>query len=216
MCRNGLGWALWWTLNNNNMMNICVFGYRGMRERDEREGRSENKRWLLNYMTTNINLTCPPISLCSWWGTLRLSWCFQDHHCSRSEAGAVGIGWGSARPGPRCFCHQVVSRDHWALTPTGSGPPGWWAPLNWAAAQTFQFSSTETKKENVLLISLSHEQNKLLSHHLYVGLWSYLRDLLVTSLPDTRDVAARPQEIQGWWWVKSEKCYADIKQKLSS
>lgn len=174
-------------------------------------------------MTNIIHLTCPPIFLCSWWGTLTLSWYFLDLHCSRSEGGVAWTGWGSRRPGPSCFCHRGVSRDCWAPTLTRSGRPGWWAPPRWVAAQTSLFSSAQTKKKT-RVISFSRMNSLWLRLHQkrrrkksvtardlygYTGLWSYLGDLLITSLPDTRDVAARPQEIQGWWWVKSEKCYTD-------
>lgn len=166
-------------------------------------------------MTTNMRHTCPPISLCSWWGTLKLSWCFPDLHCSRSEGGAAWIGWGSRRPGPSCFCHHVVSHDCWAQTLTRSGRPSWWAPPKWVVAQTSLFSSAQTKKKKYMshqlpqnelyLTALSWKTEK--KETLIAGFWSYLADLLVASLPNTRDVAARPQEIQGWWWVESEKRY---------
>lgn len=174
-------------------------------------------------MTTNIHLTCPPISLCSWWGTPRLSWCFPDLHCSRSEGGAAWTGWGSRRPGPSCcFCHRGVSRDCWAQTPTRSGRPSWWAPPKWVVAQTSLFSSAQTKKKKKVNESSAsaewtlsgcaftknaEKKGWLWLGTLYVGFWSYLTDLLVASLPNTRDVAARPQEVQGWWWVESEKRY---------
>ncbi len=169
--------------------------------------------------TSNIHLTCPPISLCSWWGTLRLSWCFLDLHCSRSEGGAAWTGWGSRRPGPSCFCHRGVSRDCWAPTLPKSGRPNWWAPPNWVGAQTSLFSSAKTKStwgisfRRMNSLWLQSQQNCRKKGWqlgtLNVVFWSYLRDLLVASLPDTRDVAACPQEIQGWWWVKSEKRYTD-------
>lgn len=120
--------------------------------------------WNNKYTTTNIHLTCPPISLCSWWGTQTLSWCFQDLHYSRNEGGAAWTGWGSRRPGPSCFCHRGVSRDRWALTLTRSDPPGLWAPPNWVLAQTSLFSSARTKR-NIRVISFSRMNSLWLWSH---------------------------------------------------
>lgn len=92
--------------------------------------------------------TCPPTSLCSWWGTRTLSWCFPCLRCSRSQGGAAWTGWGSRRPGPGCFGPREANRSCSARPRTGSGRPGWWARQTRAVARA-SLSSSASKEENM-------------------------------------------------------------------
>lgn len=158
-------------------------------------------------MTANMRHTCLPISLCSWWGTLRLFWCFPCLHCSRSQGGAAWTGWGSRRPGPGCSGPREANRGCSARPRTGSGRPGWWARQTRAVARASLSSSASKEKAWVISscrtdpISLcSHDKNTRKTTADFRG---QLFDLT------WRIFWSRPCQMRGMWLHAHRKSRAD-------